>query len=63
MSRLAELGIAERLGLIVLTGVVALVLVVVAQVGRQGVNQTRQAGGEVARTAEELRGLVGAFGI
>jgi len=29
----------------------------------QGVNQTRQASAEVARTAEELRGLVGAFRI
>jgi methyl-accepting chemotaxis protein len=29
----------------------------------QGVNQTRQASAEVARTAEELRGLVGAFKI
>ncbi len=29
----------------------------------QGVNQTRQASTEVARTAEELRGLVGAFRI
>jgi methyl-accepting chemotaxis protein len=29
----------------------------------EGVNQTRQASEEVARTAEELRGLVGAFRI
>jgi methyl-accepting chemotaxis protein len=29
----------------------------------QGVNQTRQASAEVARTAEELRGLVGAVKI
>ena len=29
----------------------------------QGVNQTRQASAEVARTAEELRGLVSSFTI
>jgi hypothetical protein len=36
MSRLAELGIAKRLGLIVLTGVVALAtLAVIALLGQQ----------------------------
>ena len=64
MSRLAELGIAKRLGLIVAAiAAQTNLLAPCRRERRAGVNQTRPAGAEVARTAEELRGLVGAFTI